>query len=101
MKEKKSGQGAISDLKNKLAEKQADRKKKNRKVNFAEAKRYSPDPKVGLSAAEVAERTENGYVNAAVDKTSKTMPQIILSNVFTYFNMIFFILAAIYSSVAA
>ena len=28
MKEKKSGQGAISDLKNKLAEKQADRKKK-------------------------------------------------------------------------
>ena len=64
-------------------------------MNFAEAKRYSPDPKVGLSAAEVAERTENGYVNAAVDKTSKTVLQIILSNVFTYFNMIFFILAAI------
>ena len=95
MKEKRSGQGAISDLKNKLAEKRSDRKKKNRKVNFAEAKRYSPDPKVGLSAAEVAERTENGYVNAAVDKTSKTVLQIILSNVFTYFNMIFFILGAI------
>ena len=95
MKEKRSGQSAISDLKNKLAEKRSDRKKKNRKVNFAEAKRYSPDPKVGLSAAEVAERTENGYVNAAVDKTSKTVLQIILSNVFTYFNMIFFILAAI------
>ena len=31
MKEKRSGQSAISDLKNKLAEKRSDRKKKNRK----------------------------------------------------------------------
>lgn len=59
------------------------------------AKRYTPDPDRGLSPEEVAERTEAGLCNVSVDKTGKSTAQIILSNVFTYFNMIFFILAAI------
>ncbi|MBE6637455.1 MAG: HAD family hydrolase [Ruminococcaceae bacterium] len=50
---------------------------------------------MGLTAAQVESRNESGHVNVSVDKTSKSVAQIILGNVFTYFNMIFFILAAL------
>ncbi len=60
-----------------------------------DALRYDPDPDMGLSSAQVEKRTAEGYVNASVDKCSKTVSQIVLSNVFTYFNTIFFVLAFI------
>lgn len=72
--------------------------KKKDKKNTSEqerAKRYAPTPDMGLTPEEVEERTAAGLCNIAVDKTGKSTTQIILSNVFTYFNMIFFILAAI------
>ena len=47
----------------------------------------------GLSDEQVRERLESGWVNTPVDSPTKTVPQIIKSNVFTYFNMIFFIIA--------
>jgi len=50
-------------------------------------------PDVGLTSAQVAERTELGYVNTPVEPPGKTVKQIILSNVFTYFNLVFFVLA--------
>ncbi len=52
------------------------------------------DPQYGLSALEVQERQEAGCRNTAVESGSKTMGQIIRSNVLTYFNLIFFLLAA-------
>lgn len=52
------------------------------------------DERHGLSEQQVRERMELGYVNLPVDPPSKTVGQIILSNVFTYFNIVFFILAA-------
>ncbi len=61
----------------------------------ADAVRYFPDPDMGLTAAQVERRTEEGYTNVSVDKTSKTVTKIVLDNIFTYFNMIFFILAFI------
>ena len=52
------------------------------------------DPEQGLSRAQVQERINNGYQNDSVESNSKTFGQILFSNVFTYFNMIFFVLAA-------
>ncbi len=47
----------------------------------------------GLSAAEVQRRVDYGYVNTPVMPPTKTVKQIILSNLLTYFNCIFFLLA--------
>lgn len=52
--------------------------------------RYDPDPAVGLSAAQVAERTEQGAVNATKNNSGKTYGSIIYNNVFTFFNMLTF-----------
>ena len=51
----------------------------------------SPDR--GLSEEEVRVRTEAGLANTPVEPPSKTVGQIVLSNVFTYFNMLFLLLA--------
>ena len=49
----------------------------------------------GLSAEEVRERKRAGLVNAAVIVPSKSVREIIISNTFTYFNMVFVILAVL------
>ncbi len=51
------------------------------------------DPEWGLTSLQVKERIKQGYQNTEVDSNSKTLKEIIISNVFTYFNMIFFLLA--------
>ena len=48
---------------------------------------------VGLGEAEVATRVERGEVNKADIKTDKTKREIVLSNVCTYFNLIFLIIS--------
>ena len=50
-------------------------------------------PEQGLTTAQVRERMEGGWANLPVESAGKTTKQIILSNVFTYFNMLFFLLA--------
>ena len=57
------------------------------------------DPARGLTAAEAEERTAAGLVNRSVDAPSKSVAQIILSNVFTYFNMLFLLLAVCVAAV--
>ena len=52
------------------------------------------DESTGLTEQEVARRAQLGYINAPVEPPTKTVGQIILSNVFTYFNIVFFVLAA-------
>lgn len=66
-----------------------------------EIKRYEADPNVGLSEILVTERIEKGYTNAPVESPVKSVKQIIISNVFTYFNMIFFIIAICLLAVGA
>lgn len=56
--------------------------------------RRLPDPAVGLDAQEVAARHAQGMGNVPVAPPGKTIPKIILSNIFTYFNLLFFFLAA-------
>lgn len=55
--------------------------------------RYEADPSEGLSAEQVAEYRENGWTNRAVEPPSKTTAEIVKSNVCTYFNLIFLIIA--------
>lgn len=50
-------------------------------------------PESGLSEAQVAERVAAGLDNRPVDPPRKTAGQIVKENVFTYFNMLFFLLA--------
>ena len=45
--------------------------------------------KTGLSAAEVQKRIEAGQVNNYVAKKGKSIPRIIVDNVFTFFNMLY------------
>lgn len=49
----------------------------------------------GLNEEEVAERISEGKVNRTGDQKTETLGTIILKNVFTFFNIIFFILAAL------
>ncbi|MBR5767998.1 MAG: HAD-IC family P-type ATPase [Clostridia bacterium] len=57
--------------------------------------RYDTDPDKGLTPEQVEKRTTDGLTNKTDSKSSKTVSQIILSNIFTYFNIIFFVIAAI------
>ena len=51
------------------------------------------DPQTGLTPAQALERMQGGCLNTAVEPPSKSVRQIVLSNIFTYFNLVFFILA--------
>ena len=51
------------------------------------------DINTGLLRHEIAEREDAGLLNENVDTPSKTIPQIIANNIFTYFNFVFALLA--------
>lgn len=55
--------------------------------------RYNPDYNFGLSQSEVQEREEAGLFNNTKVKTSKTYRSIFFKNIFTFFNMIWLIIA--------
>ncbi|MBR4692795.1 MAG: HAD-IC family P-type ATPase [Oscillospiraceae bacterium] len=59
------------------------------------------DPERGLTAAEARLRAEAGLSNKPVEAPSKTVGQIVFSNVFTYFNMLFLLLAACVAAVGS
>lgn len=48
---------------------------------------------IGLTTSQANERKLCGQYNKSVEAPTKTVKQIILSNIFTYFNLIFFIIA--------
>jgi len=50
------------------------------------------DWNLGLTAKQAEDRFENGYGNESVNPPSKTVGQIFLDNIFTYFNLVFCIL---------
>ena len=57
--------------------------------------RYMVDKKNGLSSAQVHEYVQNGWTNKAVEPPTKTIPKIIKSNLLTYFNLVFAVLAVL------
>lgn len=64
-------------------------------------KRYTPDIDKGLTQAQVDERIAQGAVNKPVEAASKSPKEIVFSNVFTYFNLIFFIIAVLLIAVGS
>ena len=54
---------------------------------------FLASPETGLTNQQATLRLENGYGNETVEPPTKTVGQIISGNVFTYFNIVFFILA--------
>ncbi|MGN0255486.1 MAG: HAD-IC family P-type ATPase [Chordicoccus sp.] len=66
-----------------------------------EQKCSAPDGMRGLTDAEVQERVAQGKTNQIEDHSSQSVSQIIKSNVFTYFNLIFAVIAAMLIAVGA
>ncbi|MDO5397574.1 MAG: HAD-IC family P-type ATPase [bacterium] len=64
-------------------------------------KRLLTAPDNGLTSAQAEERILNGAANVVSDNNSETIGDIICSNVFTYFNFIFAVLAALLIMVGA
>lgn len=58
-------------------------------------KQVSIDYRKGLTREQVQERVNDGYTNVSVESSSKTVKDIIHENVFTYFNLIFAVLAVL------
>ncbi|EMF0177885.1 cation-translocating P-type ATPase [Enterococcus hirae] len=57
--------------------------------------RYAPDYREGLTDEQVAERVYAQATNETIDPSFKTNKQIVLQNIFTYFNLIFIVLAVL------
>lgn len=75
-------------------------KKKKSKQTAEHTKRHpvarcQADIKTGLSTAQVQEYVRCGWTNAPVEPPLKTVPEIIRSNLFTYFNLVFAVLAVL------
>ena len=60
-----------------------------------------PENPRGLTSGEVQERVAQGKTNQVEDHSSMSVSQIIRSNVFTYFNLIFAVIAALLIAVGA
>lgn len=71
------------------------KKSKKKKLNLAGVQRYYPDYKAGLTTKEVDSRMEAGLVNSNTKPGGKSYLSIIVSNIFTYINMlVFFVFVA-------
>lgn len=77
----------------------AENKKKKRvkkvKKDESEIIRFEPTTKAGLTDEQVKTHIEQGQINVVTKTNEKTYLQIILSNTFTFFNTLCFIIAAI------
>ena len=58
-----------------------------------EIQRVGPDYRVGLNREQIRIREENGWTNDEVASPGLTTKEIVHNNIFTYFNLIFLILA--------
>lgn len=61
--------------------------------NIIPMERFTPNSVNGLTQAQVDDRVFRGLVNTAPESPSKSAKEIVCSNVFTYFNLIFFLIA--------
>lgn len=64
-------------------------------------KRVQADPAVGLMEEQVRQRFENHADNYKVESSTTSVSDIIKSNVFTYFNLVFVIIAVLLAIVGA
>ena len=70
------------------------KKKKNQPIVVKKIKRTKTDYQIGLTPEQVNERIEKGQVNFSPNNNVKTIRSIIFENVFTFFNILCFMVAA-------
>ncbi len=88
--ENDNGEPRISDIFKMIAE-STKKKKKQEPVVVKKVKRVKTDYQTGLSAEQVEERVLKGHTNQTPNTNSKTVGSIICENVFTFFNILCFI----------
>ena len=69
--------------------------KKNERTPIENIERYSPDFKQGLSEQQVNYMREHGHTNESTNPTNKTYTQIIIGNIFTFFNILMIAVAGV------
>lgn len=67
----------------------------------SEVIRYNPEVSKGLSREQVSIRQESGQTNAPVEPPSKSVREIVISNICTYFNLIFLVIAGLLITVGS
>ncbi len=70
-------------------------KKKKKSINSKTNKlvRFNPNPDVGLTTTQINQRVQENLVNVSNVKTTKSIGNILMKNIFTFFNMICFVVA--------
>ena len=63
--------------------------------------RYQADVRYGLTSEQVNEYRENGWDNCSVEPPSKPTKEIVKSNLLTYFNLIFLLIAILLIAVGS
>ncbi|MCL2771522.1 MAG: HAD-IC family P-type ATPase [Firmicutes bacterium] len=93
-------EGEKALLKDIMTVKNGDKKeqpKKARKIGqLSKAKRFEVNHAVGLSTEQVKERYLGGFYNASKTRTTKSYFEIFFGNMFTFFNFIAAVVAAIF-----
>ena len=69
--------------------------KKKERTPIENIERYNPDFNQGLSEEQVNYMREHGHTNESTNPTNKTYTQIIIGNVFTFFNVLMIAVAGL------
>lgn len=61
-------------------------------VDPSRAERYTPEPETGLASEQVDKRVDDGLVNVTSKKVGRSYGRIIVSNLFTYLNILILVI---------
>ncbi len=75
-----------------MTKKQIKQFNKVKTIDQLKVERYQVDAKVGLTAEQVQTRVDQGLVNIDTSRKSKSIGSIILSNLITFFNIIYLVI---------
>ena len=71
------------------------KKTKAEELVAPERPHLSPSAEFGLTQAQVEAQKDAGLINTAVQSSARSVSTIVKENLFTYFNLVFLILAAL------
>ena len=78
-----------------MTNKQIKKLNKVKTIDQLTVERYQVDAKVGLTTQQVQTRIDQGLVNIDNTRKSKSIGQIILSNLITFFNMVYLVITVL------
>ena len=82
-------------------EKKERKRKKNKNLDLDSVERFIVNPKKGLTDEQVQQRVADGLTNKVENKNVKTYRSIFFTNIFTFFNLLCFAVAAALIAVQA